>query len=81
MPPPPPVPPPPPPVVNVGKGKIATQSSGDRGALLADIRQPKALKKTVTNDRSAPLVDANKSEINKLLCEKFYVRSFLIVLS
>ena len=32
----------------------------DRGALLKSIQQGKALKKTVTNDRSAPVVGGNK---------------------
>ncbi|MPC73860.1 hypothetical protein E2C01_068200 [Portunus trituberculatus] len=61
MPPPPPPPAPgglrgppapPPPSAKLGGG------SADRGALLSAIRTGKALKRTQTNDRSAPLIDA-----------------------
>ena len=63
-PPPPPGPPPgppgpprPPPIkVGGGGGKPNSSKPNDRGALLKSIQQGKALKKTVTNDRSAPIV-------------------------
>lgn len=61
MPPPPPPPGPPP---GPGPGRKTAKASGgapDRGALLKSIQQGKALKKTVTNDRSAPLVGGNKT--------------------
>lgn len=62
MPPPPPPAPPPPPVGLPFAGKILAPSKGapDRSALLSDIRGGARLKKAVTNDRSAPLVDAGK---------------------
>nr|XP_022299808.1 pollen-specific leucine-rich repeat extensin-like protein 1 [Crassostrea virginica] len=64
--PPPPPPPPPPPVASPGGPPPAPQAppppppssggSGARAALLGDIRTGMKLKKTVTNDRSAPKV-------------------------
>ncbi|EQB55662.1 hypothetical protein CGLO_04408 [Colletotrichum gloeosporioides Cg-14] len=64
-PPPPPMPgmggppPPPPPGGPPGLGSLPSRPAGggaNRGALLSDISKGKALKKTVTNDRSAPVV-------------------------
>ena len=57
MPPPPPPPGPPPPGPAVSSG-LATKPPGgaDRSALFASIQAGTKLKKTVTNDRSAPLV-------------------------
>lgn len=37
----------------------------DRNQLLSSIRQGAALKKTVTNDRSAPAIEGGKSNNNK----------------
>uniref|UniRef100_A0A915DTW5 WH2 domain-containing protein n=1 Tax=Ditylenchus dipsaci TaxID=166011 RepID=A0A915DTW5_9BILA len=54
MPPPPPPAPPPPP--NLISAKMPPKASGNRSALLGEIQKGKGLKKTVTNDRSAPLV-------------------------
>ncbi|KAG9292911.1 hypothetical protein G9A89_016273 [Geosiphon pyriformis] len=51
-----PPPPPPPPVKT-------SSPSGGRNALLKDIQQGKRLKKTDTNDRSAPLVEVNKNGV------------------
>lgn len=50
---PPPMCPPPPPAFTPSPSKSAGDS---RGALLQSIRQGAKLKKTVTNDRSAPVV-------------------------
>ncbi|TDZ25949.1 hypothetical protein Cob_v001035 [Colletotrichum orbiculare MAFF 240422] len=53
-----PPPPPPPPGGPPGAGNLPARPSGgaNRGALLTDITKGKALKKAVTNDRSAPIV-------------------------
>ena len=58
MPPPPPAPPAPgPPPPPAPSGPVKPPSGGkDRGALLGDIHKGMRLKKTVTNDRSAPVV-------------------------
>ncbi|EJT73379.1 hypothetical protein GGTG_10220 [Gaeumannomyces tritici R3-111a-1] len=59
-PPPPPMPgrggPPPPPPPPPGGGGFPAKPAGNRGALLSDISKGRALKKAVTNDRSAPVV-------------------------
>ena len=65
-PPPPPPGPPPPPMFNMGGKSAAPVKKGavgepDRNQLLSSIRQGAALKKTVTNDRSAPIIDGAKS--------------------
>src|SRR6218665_3726638 len=64
MPPPPPPPPPmggfapaPPPPPSFG-GSSKASGSGDRSALLTDIHKGFKLKKTVTNDRSSPIVSS-----------------------
>ena len=64
-----PSPPPPPPAPTSGGGgkptdKKAVGGGADRGALLSSIQQGKALKKTVTNDRSAPVVGGTISRLN-----------------
>ena len=60
MPPPPPPPGAPPPPAKAAfvppKAKKGGGGGADRGALLQSIQKGKALKKTVTNDRSSPLV-------------------------
>ncbi len=64
MPPPPPPPPPgppPPPTINQAnteKPKLNKKDHNARGALLGDIHKGARLKKTVTNDRSAPTFDS-----------------------
>lgn len=63
MPPPPPPPPGPPPTASSAPSKLP--AGGKRSALLSDISQGARLKKTVTNDRSSPLVDATKQASNK----------------
>ncbi|KAL7960929.1 hypothetical protein V8C34DRAFT_44271 [Trichoderma compactum] len=64
-PPPPPLPgagiPPPPPPPPGGLPSRPPPSSGGRNALLADINKGRSLKKTVTNDRSAPVVGKTSS--------------------
>ncbi|XP_050310300.1 WAS/WASL-interacting protein family member 2 isoform X2 [Anthonomus grandis grandis] len=55
--PPPPPPGPPPPPANFSLPKLGGGGGADnRGALLSSIRQGTKLKKTVTNDKSAPLI-------------------------
>ena len=67
MPPPPPpgppAPPPPGPAAQVGASPFKSKSAGggDRKALLNSIQKGTHLKKTVTNDRSAPIVGSNKN--------------------
>ena len=58
MPPPPPPPPgpPPPPAPSASKAPPVKSSGAGRGALLSQIQGGAKLKKTVTNDRSAPVV-------------------------
>ena len=68
-PPPPPGPPAPPPglLPKASPGKLASKPAkggGDRNALLSSIQKGTHLKKTVTNDRSAPIVGANKNTNN-----------------
>ena len=60
MPPPPPPPPgpPPPPAPAKAMPQLGGGGGGDRSNLLKDIRGGKALKKVVTNDRSAPVTGA-----------------------
>lgn len=68
MPPPPPPPPgpPPPPAAPAGPpgGIKKAAKAPERGALLSQIHKGAKLKKTVTNDRSAPTVG---SKLNALL--------------
>lgn len=59
-PPPTPVPPPPPPPVDLQKPAAQSKTAG-RSALLSQIQQGTSLKKTATNDRSAPLLSGNRS--------------------
>ena len=61
-PPPPPGPPPPPTLAeaNTTKPALSKSEGKARGALLADIHKGRKLKKAVTNDRSAPVLDTSE---------------------
>lgn len=65
MPPPPPPPPPggPPPPPMPSLQKASKGAAPDRSALLTQIRGGAQLKKTVTNDRSAPIVGLYNSSL------------------
>ncbi|XP_037268336.2 uncharacterized protein LOC119159625 [Rhipicephalus microplus] len=57
----PPPPPPPPPMGGLGPPKLGNMAATpDRSALLSQIRGGAALKKAITNDRSAPIIDGAK---------------------
>uniref|UniRef100_A0A452IJR1 WH2 domain-containing protein n=1 Tax=Gopherus agassizii TaxID=38772 RepID=A0A452IJR1_9SAUR len=60
--PPPPAPPPPPTLAlaNTEKPSLNRSEQAGRNALLSDISKGKKLKKAVTNDRSAPILDKPK---------------------
>ena len=65
-PPPPPGPPKPPPAPQGGRAPSNKGGGGatDRNDLLKSIQQGKALKKTVTNDRSGPIVEGKNNNNN-----------------
>lgn len=65
-PPPPPGPPPPPAAPSKKSGSAPPPSNKNRGALLSQIHKGARLKKTVTNDRSAPVVDCKFIVINAI---------------
>jgi len=63
-PPPPPAAPPPPPTfsqANTQKPTLNKKEQKGRGALLSDIHKGRKLKKAVTNDRSAPVLDSGEA--------------------
>ena len=74
MPPPPPPPPPGPPppptlaVANTEKPNLNKKQEKARGALLSDIHKGAKLKKTVTNDRSGPILDTSKWCVRVCVC-------------
>ncbi|UQC79933.1 proline-rich [Colletotrichum lupini] len=60
-----PPPPPPPPGGPPGAGTLPSRPPpGGRGALLSDITKGRALKKAVTNDRSAPVVGGSSGGVS-----------------
>lgn len=59
--PPPPPPPPPPAAPPPPPASAPPPKTKDRAALLQDIQKGRALKKVVTNDRSAPILDGKSS--------------------
>ncbi|KAF2985620.1 hypothetical protein EK904_012155 [Melospiza melodia maxima] len=65
--PPPPAPPPPPTLAlaNTEKPSLSKSEQAGRNALLSDITKGKKLKKTVTNDRSAPILDTTSITLMK----------------
>lgn len=56
FPPPPPPPGPPTPIFRNGAAQTVHAAGDSRGLLMQSIRQGTALKKTVTNDRSSPMI-------------------------